>query len=170
VAAACSGRSVRLLALGVGLGQVGLAHLLDQHTPAREHLHESGNDGLQQRVQFLVGGRTGLDDSGHAIDVTAVHAVQDQAVQVDVEVGCGPEALDYLDGVAFVSDEPRSVQQVSRDHALHHPQHRYDQLGQRGQQHAQRDRQRQHPLAHRHVGDDVIDQVRCRLLHPARTA
>ena len=27
-----------------------LPHLLDQHVPKREHLHEQGDDGLQQRV------------------------------------------------------------------------------------------------------------------------
>jgi hypothetical protein len=38
------------------------------------------------------------------------------------------------------------------------------------QQQAQRDRQRQHPLAHRHTGDDVVDQVRRRLCHAPRAA
>ena len=32
MAAACSGRSVRLLAVGIRLGQV-LAHVFDQHAP-----------------------------------------------------------------------------------------------------------------------------------------
>jgi hypothetical protein len=54
---------------------------------------------------------------------------------------------------------------MARDHALHHLQHRPDQLGLRGQQHAQRDRQRQHPLPHRHVRDDVVHQVRHGLRH-----
>jgi len=70
---------------------------------------------------------------GYAIDAAAVHAVQHQAVQVDVEIGGRPEALDQRDGaaLAFVGDEPGS-----------------------GQQHAQRNRQRQDPLAHRHAGND----------------
>jgi hypothetical protein len=93
-------------------------------------------------------------------------------MQMYVEVGGGPEALDQRDGatMAFVGAQPASVQQVARDHALHHLQHRCDQLGLCGQQHAQRDRQRQYPLAHRHVWDDVVDQVRSRLRHPPRTA
>ena len=49
--------------------------------------------------------------------------------------------------------------------ALHHLQHRRDQFRLRGQQHAQRDRQRQHPLPHRHVRDDVVDPVRSGLRH-----
>jgi hypothetical protein len=57
------------------------------------------------------------------------------------------------------------VQQVARDCALHHLQHRRDELRLRGQQHAQRDRQGQHPLHHRDVRDDVIDQVRRCLRH-----
>ena len=58
----------------------------------------------------------------------------------------------------------------ARSHALHHLQHRRDQLGLRGQQHAQRDRQRQHPLAHRLLGKDLVDQ-QCRALgHPPGSA
>jgi len=48
-------QSARLLAVGIRLGQVGLAHLLDQHASAREQLHQPGDDRLQQRVQFVVG-------------------------------------------------------------------------------------------------------------------
>jgi hypothetical protein len=171
--AACDGRGLqrpqraRLLAVGIQLGQVGLAHLLDQHTPAREYLHEPGDDGLQQRVQLVVGGRIRLDEGRRAIGAAAVHPVQQQTVQVDVEVGGGSEALDQRDGaaLAFVDAEPGAVKQVPREDALHHLQHRRDQLGLRGQQHAQRDRQGQHPLPHRNVRDDMVDQVRRGLRH-----
>ena len=172
-AAACSGRSVRASsAVGVRLGQVGLAHVFDQHAPAREQLHQPGDDRLQQRVQLVVGGRVRLDERRRAVGAAPVHPVQHQAVQVDVEVGRRAEALDQRDGaaVAFVGLEPGSLQQMARDHALHHLQHRRDQLGLRGQQQAQRDRQRQHPLPHRHVRDDVVDQVRRGLRHAPRAA
>jgi dTDP-4-dehydrorhamnose reductase len=59
---------------------------------------------------------------------------------------------------------------IAGDAREHHLQYRRDQFGLRSQQHAQRDRQRQHPLPNRHVGDDVIHQVRRGLRHPARTA
>jgi hypothetical protein len=72
--------------------------------------------------------------------------------------------------VTFAGGGPGIAQQVARDHALLHLQHRRDQLGLPGQQHAQRDRQRQHPLPYRHVGDDVIDQVRRGLRHAPRAA
>jgi hypothetical protein len=121
---------------------------------------------------LVVGRRTRVDETGHAIGAAAVHAVQGQAVQVDVQVGGEPEALDQRDSatVAFVSDEPGSGQQVPRDHALHHLQHRRDQLGLCGQQQAQRDRQRQHPLPHRHMRYDGVDEVRRGLRHAPRAA
>ena len=107
----------RLLAVGIRLGQVGLAHVRDQHAPAREHLHEPGNDGVQQCIELVIGRRARLDETGHAISVAAVHPVQDQAVQVDVEVGSGSEALDQRDGaaLAFIGLESGSVQQMPRD-------------------------------------------------------
>ena len=125
----------RLVTVVIGLGQVGLAHLLDQHAPAREQLHEPGNDRLQQRVQFIVGGRTHLDEGWRAISAAQINPVQHEAVQVNVEVGGGPEALDQRDGatVAFVGLELSAVQQLAREHALHHLQHRGDQLGLRCQ-------------------------------------
>jgi hypothetical protein len=93
-------------------------------------------------------------------------------VLVNIEVCSRAEALVQHDRAAltFVALEPRVVQQMPFDHPLHHLLHRRDQLGLRGQQHAQRNRQRQDPLAHRHVRDDTGHQVRCRLRHPPRAA
>jgi len=46
-----------------------------------------------------------------------------------------------------------------------------EQLGMCSEQQANRDRKREHPLAHRHPGDDVIDQVGGGLRHaPGATA
>jgi len=78
---------VRLVAVNIRLGQIGLSHVLDQHAPAREHLHQPGDDGLQQHVQFFVGGRTRLDEGRYTIGAAPVHPVQHQAVHVAVEVG-----------------------------------------------------------------------------------
>jgi hypothetical protein len=115
----------------------------------------------QQRVQFVVAGCTRLDEAGHAIGVAPVHAVEQQAVKMNVEVGRRAKALDQRDGAAvtFVGLELGAVKQMAPDHALHHLQHRRDQPGLRSQQHAQRNRQRQHPLPHRYVRDDVVHQV-----------
>jgi hypothetical protein len=81
-----------LFAFGLRLGQPGLAHVFHQHAPAREQRHQPGDDGLQQRVQLVVGRGTRLDEGWHTVGATAVHAVQYQAMQVDVEVGGRAEA------------------------------------------------------------------------------
>jgi hypothetical protein len=147
-------------------------HLLDQNAPARQHLHQPGDDRVQQRVQFVVAGRTGFDEHRHAIGAASVHPVQHQAVQVDVQVGGRAKTLDQRDcaAMALRGLEPDVVQQMARDHALHHLQHRRDQLGLCGRQQTQRDGQREHPLAHRHLWDDVLDQMGGGLRHPARAA
>jgi hypothetical protein len=71
---------------------------------------------------------------------------------------------------ALASDKPGRIQQAALESALHRAQHRRDQFGMRGQQQPQRDWQRQHPLPHWHLQDDVIHQVRRRLRHAPRTA
>ena len=91
-------QGARFVPFSVGVSQSGLTHLLDQHAPAREHLYQPGDDRLQQRVQFVVGGPTGLDEHRHAIGAAPVHPVQNQAVQMSVQVSGGPEALDQRDG------------------------------------------------------------------------
>jgi hypothetical protein len=48
--------------------------------PSREQLHQPVDDGLQQGVQLVVGGRPGLDEARFAIGTAPVHAVQHQAV------------------------------------------------------------------------------------------
>ena len=126
----------RLLAVGIRLGQLGRAHVLDQHASAREHLHEPGKDGLQQRVQFLVGGRAGFDGAKHDIGTAVVHAVQHQAVQMDVEVGGRAEALYQRDGAAVGLGclGTRLTAQVAGDDAVHHLQQKPHHLGLRCEQ------------------------------------
>jgi hypothetical protein len=91
-------------------------------------------------VQLVVGGGGRLDEGRHSVAGAPVHAVQHQAVQVDVELGSRAEALDQRHGpaVALARIQPGAVQQMARDHAQHHLQHRRDQLGLRGQQQVQR--------------------------------
>jgi hypothetical protein len=72
----------RRLAIGIRLGQPGLPHGFDPHSPVYGHLHEPGDEGPKQRVAFLVGGHAGLDELRHAIGVAALHTVQHQTVQV----------------------------------------------------------------------------------------
>jgi len=72
--------------------------------------------------------------------------------------------------VSLVGLRARLLEQEPGDHAVHDLQHGCNQLGLCGQQQAQRHGQRQHPLAHRHVRDDVVHQVRRRLRHTPGTA
>ena len=87
-------------------------------------------------MQLVVGGRLRLDKGRHAIGVAPVHAVKHQAMQMYVELGGGAKALDQRDGAAltFVCLQPGAVQQVARDQALHHLQHRRDQFRLSGRQ------------------------------------
>ncbi len=71
---------------------------------------------------------------------------------------------------ASIGLESGLPEQMARDHAVHHLQHGCHQFGLRRQQHAQRDGQRQHPLAHRHVRDDVVYQMRRGLRHASGSA
>ena len=80
--------------------------------------------------------------------------------------------LDQRDraAVGFVCLETSLTAQVARDHAVHDLQHGRHQHGLCGQQQAQRDGQRQDPLPNRHMGNDVVQQVRRRLRHAPRAA
>ena len=84
--------------------------------------------------------------------------------------------LDQRDraAVGLVGLETGLPEQSARDHAVHHLQHERHPLGLCGQQQAQRDGQphdpNEHPLAHRHVRDHMVDQMRRSLCHPARAA
>ena len=122
---------------------------------------------VQHRLQRFVGWRRHVHENRFAFGVAAVHAVQHQAVKVNVEIGRRAEALDQRDraAVGLVGFEPGLIEQEARDDAVHHLQHWRHQLGLCGQQQAQRDGQRQHPLAHGHARNDVIDQVGSRLRH-----
>jgi hypothetical protein len=75
--------------------------------------------------------------------------------------------LDQRDGtaVSLVGLRARLLEQESGDHAVHDLQHGCNQLGLCCQQQAQRDGQTEDPLAHRHMRDDVVHQVRRRLCH-----
>jgi hypothetical protein len=77
-----SPRPARQVAIGIRLGKIGLSHHLDDHDPAREQLHRTGAEGLQQGVQFVVGRRAQLNERGHAIGIAPVHPIQSRAVKV----------------------------------------------------------------------------------------
>ena len=110
---------------------------------------------MQHRLQRFVGRRGGFDECRRAVGVTPVHAVQHEAIEVNVEVGRRAKALDQRDraAVSFVRLVPSLAKQVLCNYAVHDLQHRRHQLGLCGQQQAQRDGQshdpNEHPLAYR---------------------
>ena len=77
------------------------------------------DDLVQHGLQRLIGRRSHLDEDRVAFSAPA-HAVQHQAVQVDVQVGSRPEALDQRGrtAVGLVCLQPGLLEQVAREHAV----------------------------------------------------
>jgi len=128
-----------LVRIVVVVGHVGLALLFDEHPLAGEQLHQSCDDLVQYRLQRLVGRRGYFQEDRFAFGAAPVHAVQHQAVKVNVEIGgrtVHPQPrLDQRDhaAVSLFSLQTCLPEQVARDDAVHHLQHRRHQLGLRGQ-------------------------------------
>lgn len=143
--------------LGVGLG-AGAAQPVQPVVVAA---------GVQDRLQRFVVRRGYLHELGRPVNAAPVHAVQHQAVKVNYQVGGRAKALNQSDrtAVSLVGLEPDLIEQVARDDTVHHLQHRRHQLGLCGQQQAQSDGWREHPLAHRHTRVDRIHRMGCRLRH-----
>ena len=91
---------------------------------------------------------------------------------MDIEVGGRAKALDegHRAGVGFGAFESRLFNQKCRYGPVDDLQDRREERGMCSEQQAQRDRKREHPLAHWHPGDGVIDQVGGRLRHAPGTA
>ena len=71
-------------------------------------------------------------------------------------------------GVGCCAFQPRLLEQKPRDDAMDDAQHRREQLGMSGEQNAQWNWKRQHPLPDRHARNDLIDQTRGALGHAPR--
>jgi hypothetical protein len=93
-------------------------------------------------------------------------------MQMNIQIGRGAEALDERDraGVGSAKFRARPLDQKAGNDAVDHPQERREQLRLSGEQKAQRDRKRQHPLAHRDGRDHAIDQMGGGFRHAPRTA
>ena len=113
---------------------------------------------MQHRLQRFVGWLGNFDELRRPVNAAQLLAVQDQAVKVNVEVGGRAKALNRSDrtAVSFVGLDPGLTDQVARDDAVHHLQHQRQQLGLCGQQQAQGDGKRKHPLANRHARDRMV--------------
>jgi len=89
-------------------------------------LRQTGDDLVQHRLQRLVGWLGYFDEDRLAFGVALVYAVQHQAVKVNDEVGGRAKALDQRDraAVSLFSLQTCLPEQVARDDAVHHLQHR----------------------------------------------
>ncbi len=120
-----------LVRITVVVGHVGRTLLFDQHPPTGEQLHHAGDDLVQHCLQRFVGWLGNFDELRRPVNAAPVHAVQDQAVKVNVQVGGRAKALNQSDrtAISLVGLEPGLTEQLARDHAVHHLQHGRQQLG-----------------------------------------
>jgi len=105
-----------------------------------------------------------------AIGVLGEDAVEHEGVEVNVQLEPIPEALDYGHGSALsvahaVSACPPAIE--AEDGADGDAEHRAAERVVPGEPVAQAVRQREHPLAHGDVRQDVVDEVRGLLGHAA---
>lgn len=109
--------------------------------------------------------------------VARVQTVQEARVKVDVQIQAGAKALHEGDGtqphaVDVCDPGPRRRRAiVSVDRGGEESRERAQHLRIERSESAQFEREREHPLAHRHSGENAVDQVRRRVGHaPARAA
>lgn len=109
----------------------------------------------------------------HGAVVVREHAVSHQRVQMDVEIQRPTEALDDPRGAAAPIGDAGTVRAAPEEPEYgsdSHPADRATQVVIPGQQVPQPVRQTHDPLADRHVGKDVIDEMRGPLRHPSAPA
>jgi len=89
-----------------------------------------------------------------------IHPIEEQHVEMDVERTA--ESLDqgHRPGAGLLAGEPRLVDQMGGDHTVDDAEHPAHDLGTAGEQEPQRIRKAQYPLAHRLLGEDLVDQQR----------
>jgi hypothetical protein len=110
----------------------------------------------------------------HGATTVREHAVQHERVQMHIEIQRPTEALHNHHGAAATIIDAigaRAAPKEAEHRADGDAADRATQVVIPGQQVPQAMRQAQDPLTHRHIGQDVIDQVRCPLRHaPAAAA
>ena len=94
-------------------------------------------------------------------------------MQVDVQVERRAKALDERDDAGLGTDtsaKPRTTLHRRGQRSRHHSEHAGEQVRACREEQAQRPRERQHPLAHGHAGEHVLDQPGRGLHHAPRAA
>lgn len=73
--------------IAVAGSHVGGTLLFDQHPSTGEQLHQSDDDFVQQHLQRFVAWLGNFDELRRPVNVAPVHAVQRQAVKVNIQFG-----------------------------------------------------------------------------------
>ena len=91
---------------------------------------------------------------------------------MNIQICGGPKSLNEGDRTAggCAAFDVCLFDKKSGDDAMNDLQYRRQQFGMHGEQTAQRYRERQHPLSHRHARDDLIHQIRSGFRHAPRAA
>ena len=102
----------------IDIGQVGHALLFDQIALAGQHFEQARDDLVEQAMQLSAGGRTRLLEDRFAPGAP-IHAVEHQAMQMNVQVGGRAESLDEGDraGVGCGAFQVCLLEQKPRDDA-----------------------------------------------------
>jgi hypothetical protein len=156
---------------GRGLGErVGRCRVIGRlEVAAGEQPRDTGADGGEDVRHVLVarwrcGVKGELSRPSFAED-----AVEHERVHVDVELEAAPEALDHRHraGLALDPVRPRGARVEGEQPADIHAQHRAAQDVIPRQSVAQAIGQRQHPLAHRHPREYLVDEIGGAFGHPS---
>jgi len=86
-------------AIRLGLGQVAHALLFDEVAGARQQLDDALDDPVEQRLELCRAGSARFMEHRRA-RAAAIHPIEHQTVQMDVEIGRRAEALDERDCTA----------------------------------------------------------------------
>ena len=119
------------------------------------------------------GGRQRVEDGGHSRSGTAEDAIEDERVEMNRGIQGRTEPLDGGDGAALSVGDSFADRGATQpvEHAVdEHVQHRGGQRGVEGELIAQPEGQRQHSLAHGHLGEDAIHQLGGQFAHTAAPA
>src|SRR5689334_7462729 len=86
-------------AIGLRLGQISHALLFDEVAGAGQQLDDALDDPIEQRLELCGAGSARFMEHRRA-RAAAIHAIEDQAMQMNVEIGRRAEALDERDRTA----------------------------------------------------------------------
>src|SRR5947208_13179506 len=146
--------------------------VIDVESAARKETLDAPVDGGEQPRHLLVARGLGGVELEAPVSSLGEDAVQQEGVEVDVQLEAAPEALDHRHGAAppVAHARARRAAAIEPEHGAYgDAEHRAAERVIVGEEIAQAVRQREHPLAHGDVRQDVIDEV-CGLLRHAAAA